>query len=288
VTAARLSGGAKLRLGVAAAQLASRWRVHACGPRQYSVFEEYRLKSEFNPDDPIENTLLRKRCMTRAVLILLAATAISCRAQSKPTENCAFRDFDTGSQHNPEIAEVVAKGTAHTLMECGSPKGCISLPVETGSPVQTYYVRGQWTCGYYADSRGAGPAWFRSTDLRPIHYDLTPPLIAWVGTWAEGEDRVRITAAKDSLYLRGNATWHGTKGVEHYGDIDGDATPNGNHLHFAPSGPDGCTVDLVLLGKFILASDNNLCGGLNARFQGFWRRVASPARPGASNSPSSK
>jgi hypothetical protein len=216
--------------------------------------------------------------MKRGLLTLLAATALCCSAQSKPTGACPFQGFDRGSKANPEIAEVATKGPAHTWMECESPKGCVSLPVEPGSPVQVYDVRHEWTCGYYADSHGAAPVWFRSSDLRPVHYDVSPPLKAWAGTWAGGENRVRISAVNRGLHIRGNATWHGVQGVEHYGDVDGDATPDGNHLHFAPNGPNGCTVDLVLLGKFILASDNNLCGGLNARFQGFWRRAASPAR----------
>jgi hypothetical protein len=221
--------------------------------------------------------------MKSGVLILCVSTVLSCSAQSKPAGACPFQDFDTDSKHNPEIAEVATNGQARTWMACDSPKGCVSLPVETGSPVQIYYARGEWTCGYFADSHGAGPVWFHSTDLQLIHYALTPPLPAWAGTWAGGEDHVRIIAVKNELHLRGNAIWHGTKGVEHLGEINGNATPDGNHLHFAPDGPNGCMVDLVLLGKFILASDNNLCGGLNARFQGFWKRAVSPAAFHAGN-----
>jgi hypothetical protein len=71
--------------------------------------------------------------------------------------------------------------------------------------------------------------------------------------------------------------------VEHFGDTKGhqrtpkdtkgNAIPSGNHLHFVEDGPNSCTIDLTLLGKFILASDNQLCGGMNARFQGFWKRA---------------
>jgi hypothetical protein len=147
------------------------------------------------------------------------------------------------------------------------------VPVQAGSPVLIYRVRDEWTCSYYEDGRGAGPVWFRSTDLRPIRYDLNPPSAAWVGVWTNGSNRVRIAPEKaGGLRVTGKATWHGLKGVEHYGDLDGSASPSGNRLHLAPDGPDGCVVDMTLLGKFILANDNDGCGGMNVRFQGFWRR----------------
>lgn len=155
------------------------------------------------------------------------------------------------------------------------------MRVEPGSPVLVYTVEGPWTCGYSADRHGAGPAWFRSADLRPVAYDLHPPLAAWIGTWIGGEDRVVITLSSNgtaALHLRGNATWHGNAGVEHFGDTQGDATPSGNYLHFVEEGPNSCTIDLTLLGSFILASDNQMCGGMNARFQGFWRRSPPPRR----------
>jgi hypothetical protein len=217
------------------------------------------------------------------VLFLLSPLAVT--AQTRPTGACSFRDFDTNPQHNPQIAEVATKTPATTWMACDSPKGCISLRVDPGSPVLIYTTDGPWTCGYSADRHGAGPAWFRSSDLRLVKYELNPPISAWTGTWTGGEDRVVIAPAKNghALHLKGRATWHGANGVEHFGGTEGDATPVGNHLHFVEGGPDSCTMDLTLVGKFILASDNQLCGAINARFQGFWKRSSSrqptPGKP---------
>ena len=148
-----------------------------------------------------------------------------------------------------------------------------------------YNVQDRWTCGYTADSHGAGPAWFRSAELRPVSYANDPPLTAWLGSWSGGKNRVRIDLSKaaPSLHFQGNATWDGVAGVEHYGDIEGDALPDGNHLHFSPKGPAQCTVDLVLFGKFILARDNGLCGAINVHFWGFWRRTASRERDSEAN-----
>jgi hypothetical protein len=221
--------------------------------------------------------------MKRSLLILLLASNIAVDAQTQPTGPCPFTDFDNNPQHNPQIAEVATKTPATTWMACDSPKGCISLRVDPGSPVLIYTTEGPWTCGYSADRHGAGPAWFRSSDLRLVKYELNPPISAWTGKWVGGEDQVVIVPAEGgkALHLKGDAIWHGPSGVEHFGHVDGDALPTGNHLHLVEGGPDSCTVDLTLVGKFILASDNQLCGALNVRFQGFWKHTSSrpPTRP---------
>jgi hypothetical protein len=215
--------------------------------------------------------------MKSSSLVLFLLSSLTVTARTHPTGACLFRDFDNNLQHNPQIAEVVTKMAATTWMACDSPKGCISLRVDPGSPVLIYTTDGPWTCGYSVDRHSAGTAWFRSSELRLVKYELNPPISAWNGTWTGGENRVVIAPAKNgnALHLKGNATWHGVDGVEHFGQAEGDVTPTGNHLHFVDGGPDSCTIDLTLVGKFILATDNELCGALNVRFQGFWKRTSS-------------
>ena len=48
-----------------------------------------------------------------------------------------------------------------------------------------------------------------------------------------------------------------------------EASPGGNHLHLED---DSCKIDLALIGKYILANDNNMCGGMNVRFWSVWKR----------------
>jgi hypothetical protein len=220
--------------------------------------------------------------MNKIIFALLVPAALTCNAQTKPAGACSFDGFDAAFTANPRIAEVTAKASILAWDECASPKGCMSLSIEAGSPVLIYNVQDEWTCGYTEDSHGGGPVWFRSAELRPVAYARDSPLTAWVGWWTGGDDRVRIDPSKGgaSLHLQGNATWHGVGRVEHYGNIEGDALPDGNHLHFSPNGPAQCTVDLELFGKFIVAKDNGLCGALNARFWGFWRRTASRQQDG--------
>jgi hypothetical protein len=58
----------------------------------------------------------------------------------------------------------------------------------------------------------------------------------------------------------------------HTGEFAGEAASVGNHLHFMEGSADSCTVDLTLYGEFILAVDNDRCGGMNVRFSGTWKR----------------
>ena len=170
------------------------------------------------------------------------------------------------------MAEIVTRTSAVTWMACDSPKGCVPLRAEPGSPVEIYGTVGEWTCGYGIDRHGAGSAWFRSRDLHRLEFRANPPLAAWYGTWKGGEDHVVISPAKNRtrLHLVGKAMWQGGNGNEHFGNVRGDASPAGNRLHYVEG---GCTIDLTLAGKYILAYDNQGCGGMNARFGGIWKHA---------------
>jgi hypothetical protein len=209
------------------------------------------------------------------VLTFLGASV--CGAQGKPPGPCSFPDvgFATTPGQQVHIAEVATRA-AEKLEQCSSAKGCIMSPAALGTPVLIYQEQAQWTCGYFSARDGAGPAWIRSDALRVVSYDERPPLNAWVGTWAGGEDRVLIRAGSvpETLHLSGSAEWHGKGDDAHFGDMKGSASPVGNHVHFVQNGPNSCAIDMTLLNRYILASDNGLCGALNARFQGIWKRTA--------------
>jgi hypothetical protein len=209
-------------------------------------------------------------------IVLILPGGSLCGAQGKPTGDCSFpyAGFATTPGQRVQIAEVATR-TAVELEECGSEKGCIASPAAWGTPVLIYREQGEWTCGYFSVREGAGPAWMLSDALRIVPYDERPSLNAWVGTWTGGENRVLIRTGSmpGTLHLVGKAEWHGNGNNTHFGDTEGDASPVGNHLHFVQNGPNGCTIDMTLLNRYILASDNGRCGALNARFQGIWKRT---------------
>ena len=104
--------------------------------------------------------------------------------------------------------------------------------------------------------------------------DPNPPLTAWLGTWVQGENRITIERSNTpgKLSLDGEAYWRGGRDNVHEGAIAGEATPQGNRLHYEEGSAESCNIDLALIGKYLLASDNNKCGGMNVRFWGVWRR----------------
>jgi hypothetical protein len=199
-------------------------------------------------------------------LVIVAAM----RGQSQPPGSCIAH---SGFGANPNLMEVGGARSATGYFGCARDgSGCFSKHLTPRTPVVITFSDGDWTCGY-----APGPVWIRSADLRPLHFDLYPPLKAWVGTWKGGEDRVVIGLSKDpgKLSLEGTAHWHGAGGVVHDGGFSGQAEPEGNHLHFAEGRPSawGCVVDLTLFGKYIVADDNERCGGMNVRFYGIWKRT---------------
>jgi hypothetical protein len=215
--------------------------------------------------------------VNRWLSAILFVIALSAGAQTQPSGACPFTGYEGDLHKEPMIAEVARKTPASAWMACGSPTGCFLTRLEPGSPVVIYRTEGEWTCGYGADINGAGPAWFRAKDLRPLKFAVNPPIAAWYGVWKSGGDRVVLTAGRrgNNLHLIGHAVWHGANGNDHFGDTKGDAVPAGNRLHYING---GCVIDAVLAGKYLLASDNQGCGGMNVSFGGFWKRAATHHR----------
>jgi hypothetical protein len=174
------------------------------------------------------------------------ALSVAVAQQQHPASPCDFDGFDT----NSKLAETI----------------------KTGDPVVVNRVEGDWTCGYLITRKGASQGWVRSKDIRLLDVDPNPALAAWIGTWTQGDGRIRIRSsnAPGKLALEGEAYWHGFGDNVHSGEFSAETNPAGNHLHVED---DACHIDLVLIGKYILANDNNSCGGANVRFWGVWKRA---------------
>jgi hypothetical protein len=191
--------------------------------------------------------------------------------QEKPGKLCIFDGFGA----NPKLAEIATPESTIGYYGCSSPTNCLPAKLAPGAPVVVFQVEGDWTCGYLSQHDGAGPGWVRSKDIRPVPFDPNPSPDAWAGTWANGEGRIRIRRAETpgKLKLQGTAVWHGLKNVVHTGGFDGEATPDGHHLHFSEAGAYSCMIDLTLIGKYLVADDNDRCGGANVRFWSVWMRA---------------
>jgi hypothetical protein len=206
--------------------------------------------------------------MARVSVMLSVVLCFAASAQDRPQKLCNFDGFGA----DPKLAEVTKATIGY--FGCATAKDCIPAKLAAGDAVTPYHTDGDWTCAYLQQKDGAGPGWVKNDAIREVKADPAPPLEAWFGKWGHGDDEIRITAVKGiaQLHLAGDAVWQGGAGVAHTGDFEGDAVPAGNHLHFVEDGPDSCTVDLTLIGKYLVADDNQMCGGMNVRFWGIWKR----------------
>jgi hypothetical protein len=202
------------------------------------------------------------------------AVAVSWAAgQDRPASLCNFDGFGT----TPKLAEIATAKSTTGYYGCAATRNCLPTKLVPGDPVVVYGAEGDWTCGYLSQRKGAGPGWVKSKEIRLLPFEAAPSPDAWFGNWANGQDRIRIRASTvpGKLHLEGDATWHGNGGVIHTGNFAGETAPDGNHLHFVEADADSCTVDLTLIGKYIVANDNDRCGGANVRFWGVWKRAPS-------------
>ena len=147
-----------------------------------------------------------------------------------------------------------------------------------GQTVLTGKSLGSYVCAYYPGNKSETGGWIPASQLRSISIDTAPPLRAWVGKWTDGFDHIQIKLKGNRLQATGDAVWQGAYST-HTGEMGGVAVPNGNHVVFRHEDPndddpnsDVCTVKATLVGKYLVASDNNVCGGLNVRFDAVYHR----------------
>lgn len=140
------------------------------------------------------------------------------------------------------------------------------LALRAGVPAIVYHVDGAWTCAGFQ----SGHRWVRSAELRSVPPDTTPRPAAWVGRWMLPAGAATIwRGSGDTLRIEGRAWWLGARGASHSGSIRALAVLSRNRVHFLDN---MCELDLALVGEYVVAGDNERCGGMNVRFWGIWRR----------------
>lgn len=96
--------------------------------------------------------------------------------------------------------------------------------------------------------------------------------------WRNGDNYIRLRAKRATLSARGEAFWPSANpsrrdapGGPHVGEMSGASAPTGNRVTFV-DGEDECHVSLTLATPFVLAKDNQRCGGVNVSFDGVYLR----------------
>jgi hypothetical protein len=138
-----------------------------------------------------------------------------------------------------------------------------------------YVKDGKWSAG-----------WVKNTALLDVPI---PPVSfsSWLGTWSWNtldQDSASLEIKRDRqagfISVHGFAFWTGRvfgaghQRALHDGELEDRGLPNGRHIVFGKDakGYGDCRVDMELIGPYLVADDNNQCGGLNVTFSGVYSR----------------
>jgi hypothetical protein len=217
-----------------------------------------------------------------SILALTLACAGAARAQA-PDMTCRNGSFPT-TETSIGLAKVVG---ADKLFFLNDTDGC---PNETAACRQHAYVvagnqlltgrsAGPYVCAFFANRVGGSAGWVERARLVPLPVPASPPLSAWTGHWANGDDTIALTAKAGALVADGSAWWPSANpspaqfpGGPNVGDLGGIAKPTGARAVFTDNDPSGCTATLTLVGTLLVVADNGGCGGMNVSFSGVYQR----------------
>jgi hypothetical protein len=132
--------------------------------------------------------------------------------------------------------------------------------------------RPRYVCAFAAGRMPGNVGWIPVGRLQPATQpvDPTPPLASWLGTWRQGDDTIALTAAGDRVSAEGDAYWPARNIMPaNEGGFAGAAAPSGNRLRIVAQ---DCGVEMILAGRFLVVTDNQMCGGRNVSFYGIYFR----------------
>lgn len=97
------------------------------------------------------------------------------------------------------------------------------------------------------------------------------PDASWVGVWQNPSAKISVeVTAVDKLAVEGHALWvGGPLKQSHFGEFEITGAQSDGVISIVDA--DSCQVAVRLIGDFLVAADNNKCGGMNVRFDGLYR-----------------
>ena len=223
--------------------------------------------------------------LAAALLAAPAAARAGCIWSDLAVEEARVAAVRSGAPRVHFVQDaVLARGCPNEGAACRS--GAYLTP---GDVVLTGKTQGAYTCAGFLGARGAVTInWLPTAALVPLPEAEQEPA-DWIGRWTAPEQDIAITPGRDgAMAVKGSATWGDTperrlRGGVHTGEVEGEARPAKGVLSFA-MGEDGrtlpydagdeftCRVRMWRRGPYLLARDNNGCGGANVSFSGFYRR----------------
>ena len=218
------------------------------------------------------------------LLLLLLTVPVLAQLEGNPSNWCRQGSFPSESEEY-QIARVngSAKEKAYfhddTRDDCPAGKGCQSKSylVPEDEVLISRILNSDWGCAWYTPKKGSptiGWISMRRLDFLPGGLNLIAQ--DWLGKWKYFDNSIVITkGGGGELDVKGNALWRGLGDNVHIGELDQKAKPTGNILKLGENETSeyDCKATLRLVGKYLIASDNMNCGGVNVTFSGVYRKV---------------
>ncbi|NHN89138.1 hypothetical protein [Acetobacter conturbans] len=167
----------------------------------------------------------------------------------------------------------------------GDMRSCQEKPyLVSGDTVLTGATKGAFTCtGFISPTGKTWREWLPTEALKPASADEESPT-DWAGDWTAESAEISIKPNGATFTINGNASF-GNGASTNMGDFTATAAPdsgmiaftegnNGQTLAYGAGDQSACRIRMVLKGPYLIASDNNNCGGLNVTFSGYYRRTA--------------
>lgn len=217
-------------------------------------------------------------------LVVFAAVPALGQLDGNPANWCRQGFFASESEEY-QIARVrgSAKERAYfyddTRDDCPAGKGCVlkSYVLPEDEVLVSRIYNSDWGCAWYSPKKGSPTiGWIAIGRL-----DLLPPSVNlmaqdWVGKWKYYDNSIIISKGQGGeLVVKGAAFWHGLGDNVHIGELDHKAKPTGSILKLGENETSeyDCKATLRLVGKYLVASDNMNCGGVNVTFSGVYRKA---------------
>ena len=158
-----------------------------------------------------------------------------------------------------------------------------------GSRQKAYLVSGNvvfagplnrgFRCAYYGTPHGKIVAGFIPIEnLKPLAEDTSMSSDFVIGTWNYESDSIKIKAAGADQVSADGQAYYQTAETVNEGSLSAQAplAAGQKELVFKEGNDESsCVVKLHRRGPYLVASDNNNCGGLSVRFDGIYTRATS-------------
>jgi hypothetical protein len=203
------------------------------------------------------------------------------------------------------VAKVAAREGGRAIFLRNGDASAPACPADTAACRQKAYVVDgdllivgkslrDFVCATYISGKGFGHSgWLPKNAVATIAPQHSIAREKWIGRWRAPEQTITVRPGPttDTLAISGEATYGARdpdrvkRGAVNIGEFEVTAHIPGDAFAFTPSDgkavrydpkSDDCGMRLRLQGEYLIAMDNQKCGGLNVTFSGVYRRDAKP------------